>query len=125
MILSGVIAVIIIFMSFDLKHSIINELSYEPSYENSMSFTIALSSLTLSMVIIGSFLVSRLRKYFRCNYYQHSNSIILSIVLAIISGGSIMSPFVVKILDYDYDSQITDNNNWNYAIFYFATVFVC
>ena len=39
-------------MNFDFKHSIINELSYEPSYssyENSMSFTIALSSLTISI----------------------------------------------------------------------------
>lgn len=111
-------------MSFDLKHSELDEISYEPSYENSMSFTIVLSLMTVSMIVVGSLLVNRLRKYFRYNYYQHSNSIILSIILVIISGSAMMSPFVIKVLDFDYNTIIQNKESWDFSILYFVIIFV-
>lgn len=66
-----------------------------------MAFIVILSALTLGMIIIGSILVHNLRLFFRENYYQHSNSIILSIFFETISITSIMAWYLIKIFKRD------------------------
>jgi len=49
--------------------------------EMSLILTVILTLLTLSIIAIGSFLVNRLRLFFKENYFKHSQTIIASIAL--------------------------------------------
>lgn len=96
------------------------------SFQNSMAFIVILSALTLSMIIIGSILVHKLRQFFRENYYQHSNSIILSIFFETISITSIMAWYLIKIFKRDdliyYSQNSIENDNWIYPLIHFGLV---
>jgi len=56
-----------------------------PSFVHSVYYQAILSALTVSFLIIGSFLVNRLRRFFRDEYYKHSKSIIWSILMVTLS----------------------------------------
>lgn len=50
-----------------------------------------LTLLTFSITFVGSFLVYKLRIFFQENYYKHSLSIIVSIVVQVLGLGSFLS----------------------------------
>jgi hypothetical protein len=66
-----------------------------------MSFTVALLSLAISFIIIGLFLINRLRKFFRANYEEHSSSIAWSIVWVTLSIGCLLTWYMIKIFKRD------------------------
>ena len=67
-----------------------NDVDIPPSQRIIELVTFILGALTFASTVIGSFLVNRLRAFFRENYWKHSNSIILSIALVILSTGAMI-----------------------------------
>ena len=134
----GVSVLNIAFMSLDLKDNVQsyeknltkhqNELYYTPSFENSFTLIGALSSLAVSFIIIGLFLVNRLNKLFRANYAQHSSSIAWSIVLVTLSIGCVVTWYMIKIfkrdnlLDLEKSSQ--EQDSWDFPLVYLALVLI-
>ena len=93
----------LVFLSQDFKINFsdedskpLNDIDLIPSEHTRLTVTSILSALTISFVIIGSFLVNRLRHFFKDEYYKHSNSILISIFLMILSIGAMMSVEFIK-----------------------------
>jgi hypothetical protein len=58
-----------------------NDIEQVPSKTNSIYFNVILMVLVLSFIFIGSLLARKLRQFYKNEYYQHSNSIILSVLM--------------------------------------------
>ena len=101
-----------------------NDLTAEPDKRNTNTFLVALSMLTLSFVIIGAFLVNRLRRLFKENYWQHTNSIIWSIILCSISSICIIAENLIRVerLDHiqNHEQEFLSNNSWKYPLIIFG-----
>jgi hypothetical protein len=91
-----------------------------------MAFIVILTALTLLMIVIGSILVHNLRLFFKENYYQHSNSIILSIIFETLSITSIMAWYLIKIFKRDdliyYSQHSIENDSWIYPLIHLGLV---
>ena len=72
----------------------------------SMCLTVILSLLTLSIVFIGSFLVNRLRLFFKENYFLHSQTIIASIALTGFGAIFMLSFNIIRSHGEDWLSKI-------------------
>ena len=108
------------------KHQ--NELYYAPSFKNSVTFTVALSSLAISFIAIGLFLKDRLRKFFRANYAEHSASIAWSIVFVTISIGCVLTWYMIKIFQREnlenLESESLVHDNWDFPLIYLGLVLI-
>ena len=87
-----------------------------------MTIICILSLLTFWFILIGAFLVNRLRKFFKENYEKHSYSIIKSIIIVSLSTGSIIGSQMIRsrhredLVEIELESF--QNDDWTFPVVY-------
>lgn len=85
-----------------------------------------LAVTTLATTITGSCLVHQLRKYYKENYYQHSTSIIWSIILVFFSTGALIAWNSIRIsnqeeiLNFEKNYRYNRQDSWKFPLLYLA-----
>ena len=96
----------------------LNDIDIIPSEQTRITVTSILSVMTLSFIVIGSFLVNRLRHFFKDEYIKHSNSIIVAIFLIMVSVGAMLAVEFIKTNHFDELKRIQESSAKQFCFVY-------